>query len=272
MKQHTYKIGSKCATGQVIASVLGQSPTASVYTTKDNHLRWEYFKNGGNMSQDLKPAINRFDALMTRIAQLPLDSDSKAPLYHLLGKCLFSALDSGLADSESSYFRPAERMIAAAARGPQRPKAKSGNRRIFIVHGRDEAAKEGVARYLAQLRLTPVILHELASGGKTIIEKFEVHADVDFAVVLLTPDDIGGLNDSSDKVKPRARQNVFLELGFFFGRLGRGRVAALHKGELELPSDYDGVVFIKMDDAGAWKMVLAREMKSAGLKIDLNKL
>ena len=235
-------------------------------------MRWEYSKNDGKIPQGLKPAINRFDALMTRIAQLPLDRSGKMPLYHLLGKCLYSALDCGLADSVSAYLRPAEQMIATAENGPTRAKRKGNTRRVFIVHGRDEAAKEGVARYLAQLNLTPVILHEQPSGGKTVIEKFESHADVDFTVVLLTPDDTGGLSDGSGNLKPRARQNVIFELGFFLGRLERGRVVALHKGDVELPSDYDGVVFIKMDDAAAWKMVLAKEMKNAGMKVDLNKV
>jgi predicted nucleotide-binding protein len=272
MKRLRYKIADKCVTGQTIACILGQSAVAAVYTTKDNHLRWEYFANHRKLPKDLKPAVHEFDTLMTRVAQLTLDPTAKRPLYHLLGKSLFSAFDAGLDNSVSSYFRSVEELIAAAARPPKglAPKRKS-TRRVFIVHGRDDAAKEGLARYLSQLELTPIILHEQSSGGKTIIEKFETHADVDFAVVLLTPDDLGGLNDGSSQTKPRARQNVILELGFFFGSLGRGRVAALHKGELELPSDYDGIIFIQMDSAGAWKMTLAREIKNAGIKIDLNK-
>lgn len=272
MSRRPYKVGSKAATGQTIAFILGQSAVASVYTTRDNHLRWEYFANQGKLPKELKPAVHQFDTLMARVARLPIDSVAKRPLYHLLGKSLFSALDAGRDDSASSYFCSVEELIAAAARPAKgsRPKRKS-TRRVFIVHGRDDGAKEEVARYLSRLNLTPVILHEQPSGGKTIIEKFETNADVDFAVVLLTPDDVGGLNDGSVPTRPRARQNVILELGFFFGSLGRGRVAALHKGDLELPSDYAGIVFIEMDKAGAWKMTLAGEIRDAGIKIDLNK-
>jgi predicted nucleotide-binding protein len=118
--------------------------------------------------------------------------------------------------------------------------------------------------------LEPIILQEQPNAGRTIIEKVERYAEVAFAVVLLTPDDIGGKNSEPQELKPRARQNVILELGYFLGRLGRSHVAALLKGEVEKPSDYDGVLYVPMDAAGAWKLQLARELKNAGLNIDLN--
>lgn len=144
-------------------------------------------------------------------------------------------------------------------------------RRCFIVHGRDEAAKEAVARFVAQLALDPLILHEQPNAGRTLIEKLEGHLDVDFAVVLLTPDDVGGVATDQPQLQRRARQNVVLELGLFIGALGRSRVCALHKGVVELPSDFEGVVYIPMDDAGGWRLPLAREIKQAGIEVDLNK-
>ncbi len=147
-----------------------------------------------------------------------------------------------------------------------------GNGEIFIVHGHDELAKENVARFISKLDLEPIILHEQPSGGKTIIEKLEAHILVDFAVVLLTPDDVGYPAGDEAQKKKRARQNVILELGLFLGVLGRKRVCALHKGDVEIPSDYQGVIFIPMDDAGAWKMLLAGEIKKAGINFDMNKV
>lgn len=86
-------------------------------------------------------------------------------------------------------------------------------RKVFVVHGHDEAAKEATARFLEKLDLQPIILHEQASGGRTIIEKFEKYSgDVGFAVVLLTPDDLGAAQKEPEKLQPRARQNVVLEL------------------------------------------------------------
>ena len=88
---------------------------------------------------------------------------------------------------------------------------EKGLRRVFIVHGRDEEMKQAVARIISKLNLEPIILHEQPDGGRTIIEKFEKYADVDFAVILLTPDDLcEGMH--------RARQNVIMELGYFIAK------------------------------------------------------
>ena len=148
----------------------------------------------------------------------------------------------------------------------------SESRRVFVVHGHDEAARETVARFLERLKLVPVILHEQPNEGRTIIEKIEDHADVGFAVVLLTPDDVGALATERDDLKPRARQNVILELGYFIGELGRERVCALKKGGVETPSDYDGVVYTELDEAGAWKIGLVKELKAAGFQVDANRV
>ena len=144
--------------------------------------------------------------------------------------------------------------------------------RIFIVHGRDEAAKSSVARFLEKLELKPVILHEQPNQGRTIIEKISDYSDVAFAVVLLTADDKGGLiSCSSEELQLRARQNVIFELGYFIGKLERHRVCVLYKKGVEIPSDYKGVLFIPLDDADVWKSLLVKEMKESGIAIDMNK-
>lgn len=144
----------------------------------------------------------------------------------------------------------------------------SAARKVFVVHGHDEAAKEKMARFLDRLDFEPIILHEQASGNRTVIEKIEAHSDVGFAVVLLTPDDVGGAVDSD--TKPRARQNVILELGYFVGKLGRSRVAVFKQGDVEVPSDFGGVVYIQLDGAGAWQQALGKELKEAGFEVDWN--
>lgn len=144
---------------------------------------------------------------------------------------------------------------------------------IFVVHGHDEGLVHQVARFIQNIDLIPVILHEKPDKGRTIIEKFEDHSDnCGFAVVLMTPDDIGSIKHQSSTPQPRARQNVIFELGFFVGKLGRQRVCALQKGDIELPTDYLGVLYKPIDPQGAWKMTLAREMKESGISIDLNKV
>lgn len=145
--------------------------------------------------------------------------------------------------------------------------------KVFIVHGRDDHIKTDVARFLEQMEISPIILHEQASQGKTIIEKIEEHSNVGYGIVLYTPCDKGGLADCEDsELKPRARQNVVFEHGYLIGKLGRDRVCALMKDEVEYPNDISGILYIKYQNNDAWKFELARELKNAGYSIDLNKL
>ncbi len=155
---------------------------------------------------------------------------------------------------------------------PEIEEQRTPGNSVFVVHGHDEASKQSVARLLERLGLNPIILHEKATGGRTVIEKLEHYSDVDFAVILLTPDDIGADKEKSGDLKPRARQNVILELGFFLAGLGRKKVCTLYRGPIELPSDYLGVVYIEMDDPGAWKYQLAKELNAAGFTVNTNKI
>ncbi len=144
---------------------------------------------------------------------------------------------------------------------------------IFIVYGHDEAAKQSIARFVERLELNATILDEQPSRGQTIIDKFEENADkAGFAIVLLTPDDVGAQKNKKNELKPRARQNVILELGYFLGGLGRERVCVLYKKGVELPSDIGGIVYVSMNNPDEWQLKLATEMQQAGLPIDLNKL
>jgi len=140
---------------------------------------------------------------------------------------------------------------------------------IFVVHGHNATALHEVARFLEKLRQQVVVLREQPNRGQTVIEKFEIYANVGFAVVLLTGDDHGGVV-GTDSFAMRARQNVVFELGYFIGRLGRNRVCALYQPGVELPSDYSGVLYYELDVGGSWRLQLARELKAAGLPVDMN--
>lgn len=146
------------------------------------------------------------------------------------------------------------------------------NNKVFIVHGRDNAAREEVARFVEKFGLKAVILNEQANLGKTLIEKIEEYTDVGFAVVLYTPCDQGGLNKEKLNLQPRARQNVVFEHGYLLARLGRKRVCALRKKDVEVPSDMNGIVYVEYQDNGDWKLKLAQEMKKADLAVDMNLL
>lgn len=154
-----------------------------------------------------------------------------------------------------------------------KPPLPKNTKKVFIVHGHDNALKNAVARLLSRVGLDPIILHEQPNKGRTIIEKFFDHSDVGFALVLLTPDDRGGsVKEPPENYSLRARQNVILELGFFLGRLGRARVAVIYVDGVDVPSDYKGVLFLPYDDAGSWETPLVKEIREAGIDVDLNRL
>jgi predicted nucleotide-binding protein len=143
---------------------------------------------------------------------------------------------------------------------------------VFLVHGRNHGQRETVARFLEKLGLKVILLDEHAGVGLTIVENLERAAgDAGFAIVLLTGDDVGGLKGTKTEEQcVRARQNVILELGYFLGRLGRERVCALYEVGVEIPTDFLGVRYVKLEEE-AWKLPLARELKKAGFQVDLNR-
>lgn len=143
---------------------------------------------------------------------------------------------------------------------------------VFVVHGHDELAKNEVARFIETLDFKAVILHEQVNAGQTLIEKIEYNSNVGFGIAIYSPCDIGASKDNKDSLKPRARQNVVFEHGFLIGKLGRYRVCALLKDDVEKPSDIDGILYIPMDHGKGWHQKVAQELKAAGYDVDLNKL
>jgi predicted nucleotide-binding protein len=152
-----------------------------------------------------------------------------------------------------------------------RTKQKYDPKKIFIVHGHDEQMMIAVESFMKILDFTPIILNKQVNQGKTVIEKLESYSDVGFTVVLLSPCDFGK-SKNEDALKPRARQNVIFELGYFIGKYGRERTCVLIKDEVEEPSDISGIVYIPFDKYDGWHKHLAKEMKSLGYTVDLNKL
>ena len=74
---------------------------------------------------------------------------------------------------------------------------------------------------------------------------------VDFAVIIATPDDLIAKNVAANPTPnhvPTARDNVLLEFGLFVGALERSRVVVLQKHEVDLPSDMQGLTFLRYND------------------------
>ncbi len=144
---------------------------------------------------------------------------------------------------------------------------------VFVVHGHDEESKVSVVRFIKKLGLKAVILHEQTNAGQNIIETFERNAAISgYAVVILTPDDTGALKEHPDDATLRERQNVIFGLGYFCGALGKANVSVLVKEGTEILCDDLGVAYTLMDPEGTWQLSLARDMKSAGLSFDANRI
>lgn len=192
-------------------------------------------------------------------------------MYYSSGRKIIDHIHTLVRNLIIPFIRDYKQYINSSVQPNFEVKMQLSNNKVFIVHGHDENTLNKVARLIEQLGLEAIILHEQANRGKTIIEKIEAHSDVGFAVVLLTPDDLGKAHSAEDLL-PRARQNVILELGYFMGKIGRERVCALKTDNLEIPSDYIGVVWTNLDPAGAWKFLLAKELKEVGYSINTSKL
>lgn len=145
------------------------------------------------------------------------------------------------------------------------------SRRVFIVHGHDEAAKNALEGFLTEIGLEPIVLHRQADQGRTIIEKFEAYSDVGFAFVLLTPDEIAYVATEADRdesertTEKRARPNVIFEFGYFVGKLGRDRVCCIYTGGVEVPSDISGLLYKRYEQSvDEVRYELVRELEAAG--------
>jgi predicted nucleotide-binding protein len=199
---------------------------------------------------------------------------SATPLHQIISDLThaklnaISLLESAIRSLEEQIEEANESAPTSSADFSQIRSTHNENRKIFVVHGHDVAARESVARFLDNCAFKAIILHEQASKNQSIIEKLESNANVGFAVVLLTPDDEAKLPDGT--ACHRARQNVILELGYFVGKLGRDKVCVLKSGEVDIPSDMLGVVWIQLDPNGAWKVSVAKELEAAGYQVDWN--
>lgn len=195
-----------------------------------------------------------------------------------------SFMGSELAKAMTRNTPPPKEVLSKRRRDALR--ARTGP--IFIVHGHDEPFRHEVENLVHKLKLEPVVLKDLRSQGRTIIEKLEALDDPAFVLVLATPDDqavdpkktkenltIDTANAKEGQTsvdlpqgtfRLRARQNVILELGYFMARVKRANVLTLMKYDIEWPSDLSGVVYVRPDSH--WKVEVADEMRGAGVPID----
>ena len=165
-----------------------------------------------------------------------------------------------------------EKMAEASVGALQDSAVDSARDKVFIAHGHDEGLREGVARYVQNLiGSSPIILQERTDRGRSLIEKFEQESTAaSYAIIIAAPDDVGySVVDGPEHAKPRARENVWFELGFFAGKIRRERTCVLYRGNVQIPSDLGGIAYIPAENPETWKVRVARELRGAGFKLSV---
>lgn len=224
--------------------------------------------------ETLKAALESKDWQIVCTRELPhgvqftLEEDVKIDLYNT-GKWKMGG-------PESEFRSEVNDFVDAGPNGAVSEEGKSPDaQRVFVVYGHDTNARDEIELILRRVKANPIILESIPGKGDTLIEKLESLTEADFACVLLTPDDIGGTaRCKPDDFRPRARQNVVLELGMVLSRLGRSRVAILVKGEeIEKPSDINGLIYIPFNQSVKEAVNdLAATLQEAGFSIDVRDL
>jgi predicted nucleotide-binding protein len=157
--------------------------------------------------------------------------------------------------------------------------------KVFIVYGNSQSANEKlreVENFCLKAKIEYIIFRNEINGGKTIIEKLEsLSALVSYAIILYTGCDEGRKKSTSSTdelpLKPRARQNVIFEHGYFTAKLGRSRVCVLKEVDienslLEQASDNSGILYINIGENTDWKTSLAKELIAQKIVKDIDLL
>lgn len=211
---------------------------------------------------------NSLDELINKIETQ--DKKNRSPYSIFEASAMWKAIDAVPDVTDKFINKPPGSMKTT----PESNTIKHDNKKVFIVHGHDTELKNDVELFITSINLEPIVLHRQLDEGLTIIEKFEKHSEVSFAIILLTPDDIGypeyesRTNENERKVEFRARQNVIFEFGFFVGKLGRKNVCCIYKSGVTLPSDLSGLIYKQVNKtAEEVGLSLMKELKNAGLQV-----
>lgn len=218
------------------------------------------------------------EAGLAIVSESRLGNDKGVQL-RLASDAIVNVFDNGTVNIQGRNKEAVETALgmAAAGGGGVPAAAASPKKKVFVVYGHDQVAKDQLEAMLRRWGLEPLILDQLPTEGQTVIEKLEsAMREVDFGVVLATPDDEGYRSGRLDEKAFRARQNVVLEMGMLLAKLGRENVAILLKTQekMEKPSDITGLIYIPFSDNIAKEagVSLAKTMDARGYKIDIAKL
>lgn len=215
---------------------------------------------------ELSNAYSKWDSFNSELLRRVFTTDEAGEEYDFWGVMSIGMCESSLSEKIADVYKDVDKKIhrldsiierleliplAVSASAPAQLQTTSISRgkKVFVVHGHDDAAKTNLEVFLHEIGLEPVVLHRQADQGLTVIEKFEKHSEVGYAFILLTPDEAAYLAsdaqkpESERKIEWRARPNVIFEFGYFIGKLGRSRVCCLYTGNVSLPSDVNGMIY-----------------------------
>lgn len=218
---------------------------------------------------DINDVINLLKSKKLSIIEQKRTGNNLGTVLKLNNGCIVNCWDSGKVNCQGKNNAEVDAIIHGHC-------SSDTNRKVFVVYGHDGNARTQLEAMLRRWDLEPIIIDQLVSSGATIIEKLEEHTnEVNFGIVLATPDDIGYAKNNEGKKRYRARQNVVLELGMLLAKIGRSKVAILlsQAEDMEKPSDIDGLIYIPFkDNIEETKLSLAKEMQSNGYTLDISKL
>ena len=159
-------------------------------------------------------------------------------------------------------------LISASLNIKQNNKCFQNSKKIFIIHGHNEAKRRELESLLKdKFNLIPIVLSEQPNNGLTIIEKFEKYAsECSYAFAIFTPDDI--VTKSEDEQYFQARPNVIFELGWFYATLGRSRVSIVEQesDKSKIFSDLQGIMRLQFKEQVEERYLdIEKELKSVGI-------
>ncbi len=221
----------------------------------------------GQISDEIQAfrSVERIDQYLDVQARLMTQSSSAVPVRPL-------TMRRGSEQPSASGLGPAP----AVERVDSTPDA----RRVWVVFGRNRAARDGVFEFLRALRLDPIEWdHAMKMTGEAspytgaVLE--QAFAEAQAVVVLLTPDEVAYLRpeysdgDADPESKPscQARPNVLFEAGMSMG-LHPDRTVLVELGHVRPFSDVVGRHLLRLDNTPEMRTSFAERLRTAHCEVD----
>ncbi len=150
------------------------------------------------------------------------------------------------------------------------PRLAPAQGRVFCV-GVDNQVNSKVRRFLQQIGMQTVYPPLDGQGSQSIIEQYQSYGQMDFALVILSPDELmfQRIQDPKAALTVSSQETVF-DLGFLVGKLGRSRVAVFYEEieKFKRPTEYFDILYTAYDDKGMWQEKLYKQLNACGLIIN----